>query len=875
MRRRHCLVYSRCPVCKKSQLYIFDDFAYSSQWSFCPRCNAGSDILGLAERTWNVDPQGAIAKIKASGISVGTPDRPLDRLSLVKATEDGLKFWDDVSSRSLAGSPDATSMVQEFNWRCRVPSERRMETVGSLYGWASKSEIDRFRTEDSSHSYDMYNWGDAMVLKFEDLPGRPCGFLAIGKNKSGEVEKYYKAIRTGHGGYIKTEAGLCMHPMAITAARRWSRCVIAIRDAELAIRLQCSHLERDISPLPIVIWHSGRYGTTRHTLETEKGWIQLYRRYIHFWMPKPCGTTMAQAIRQNGLVSRLVPVGGMDWDEFLGFRSPSDIAAMVINASEPWRKVMIELLAELDDQAAREFLVEIKESGISPESLDLPSQTKTLIDCLTGGKSRVRMVTHGGTTIMVQDDSWYQIAGSHRPELVMNASLEITHAIHQPHEGRILYKGSIGYQGEKIDFTAPDSEVEKRSMTFVRKTLLEKRKGIITFPSRLDTSSFHIASQLSECKYITGLDRVGWDEDVRKFVFPSFSISAGGAVDRHDIDLFLEGSPCPSWEPPLGLSGADIELVSNSGSLAWAVTVALISSLVAPATHGRHKATSIGVRGIGAMQAARRAVESYQGNFISVHGGSYSANIVNKTASRHGCLSYVENPPAEGGGGRGSNSSFVKWLASNSPNAFVPLTPWQSLAKKLDLDWIILEAQQPEVIDQMVLEAMSVVITNYICRFCKNHFELPESESLVEAVLQDLGDFISDISGSSYESSAKWAISHFDGYSISDRAKAFADCLSNFVLENDFKFTTELTNKSRKAIVSNGRELFVPKRTFCNSMDENSGVMPKHSTITDILSEDKKLVGETESCWIVDSEWWINQHKKHTDTDNRMLRIIG
>jgi hypothetical protein len=841
------------------------------------KCQTGCDLVGLAERTWSVDSTEAIAKIKSFGIPMYAPEYDPLRPRILLARTRALDFWKNASSRPISGSLDVATLVGQFGWRCRAPQERRAETVGSLYGWSSSSDLEALNPYgESPHDFSFRDatsgWGDCLILPFHDLPGRICGMLAIGK-KEGKVEYYYKRLNVSgpdsRGGTHSPviEAGLCMHPLAVFSGRRWHYRMIATRNAELAIRLQCMQLENDPMPLPLAIWQNNRYGRLAQKISTNNSWSQLYRRRVTFWMPEPCGVTMAEAIKRNAYVSTCSPPGGIDWDTYLGFRHPEDITASIFNVSKGWNRALCEALLKMEEWQLEEFLADMEESGVVPGSLDLPAQIKAIIDKHVEGPSRLKTVSFRGMTIMSQDDSWYRLSGKNKPELISDASLEITHAIHQPNEGRIVYKGFIGYHGEKIPFAAPQNDIQNYAMSFVRETLLKNRKGIITFPGGYDSIGLHIAMQFSKPEYVTGLDRTGWDEVSRKFVFPSFSISLGGGVETHDRSFFLEGSPCWDWKEPNGVSAADAELIP--GALGWALTAAIASSFVAKSIPGWTQ-QSIGLRGIGAMQAARQVVSHYGSKFIKIGPAIRSRKMAAPLAARHDMPSYIENPPAEGGGTLESATSFLKWLTSSSPNAFVPLNNWQGLSKMMDEEWLAIRCQQPINVTQLSVEGMANVIANYLKDLCSRYLELPDDESQVLSVLQDMKGFLSK---NSIPNKLDEAVGLLMGCSSSGRCDAFAEMLSEFILGTNIRYSSEAG--ARNSIWQDEGELYIPKKTFCTAVAKKSGISPKHIGVTNILAGGKRLIGETESCWIVDFKWWSDFHKQHAALEKKMLRIVG
>jgi hypothetical protein len=195
------------------------------------------------------------------------------------------------------------------------------------------------------------------------------------------------------------------------------------------------------------------------------------------------------------------------------------------------------------------------------------------------------------------------------------------------------------------------------------------------------------------------------------------------------------------------------------------------------------------------------------------------------------------------------------------------------MAKQLDPDWVVLEAQQPAALSDFTLQAIANVITNYLQHLAMKHLELPSEESILTAITTDLVEYLSGISRESTK--IGWISLCFRGNTNDSKAKVFAEILSDFVSARDLKYITECTSKNGKVIVNKAGELYIPKRHYCNALLEYSHIMPKYSTITDILAASDKLIGETESCWIVNAAWWLDIHTNRTSAEERMLKIIG
>lgn len=873
---------SRCPICQHSQLYIFEDFAHSGQWSFCHHCQRGTDLTGLAALSWDVDLTMAVSRLRRSGLSTKDIHADAQRDKLASAFAAGNGFWGKISSRIPADQEGSQDLIDRLGWNCRVSAEHKASTVGKLYGIATRSEVELFwphadfaKCEDRVYSRE---WKETLVVPFRDLPGRLCGLLMIGRNADPEKDYAYKPLFPGHSvkgkGVPWVEGGLSMHPLSPQISRRWGARFVAIRDIELGMRLQCSHLERDPYPLPITLWYSKRQQYKQYRVETRNSWAQLYGKDLIFWMPKPCGTTMAQAIAQNAEVSLMRPPEGVDWDSYYRYKSPEDIVAAIFQVCNNWREIFPKIVASLPDKELEEFLIDIQEYGISFQDLDLPSSTQLIINNVLGYGDRVKMVVYHGMTITDQGGAWYRLYAKSKPELLMDASIDITHVIHQPTEDRLLYKGNVIYRQEKVPFCVTDVKIEKRAMSFVKELLLAKRKGLITFPKKYDIPSLHMAMQFSKPDFITGLDKVGWNQVDGSLVFPSFSIPLGKEPVAHDQSLFLEGAPCWDLRMPAGVAAADTEIIQqadeNSGGLIWDLLSLIAATLVTPGIYGEETRRCVALSGLGAAATAKAAIQEFGGVITRVAPGMASTKQLKRIASRHDVPFFIENQSPESFGSS-EERLFQSWLNSSFTNSVLPLTKWQFLAKIIESDWIGIESYQPAWITPAIADSMKIILSSYLAKLVKNHLELPDHENLVLSIRQDLEAYLNE---EGVLSGGLGSTCIVGGTSLS-KSEAFLDLLCHIVLQKALKWEINPKERPDKAIWTVGQELFIPKTQYAKAAYNISRLKPDRESITTVLAQAGKLVGETESYWIVDSTWWSKEFKKQSAMEKKMLKLIS
>ena len=839
-------------------------------------------MLGLAALAWDVELPVAISRLKRAGLSNKDIHAGAQRDKLASAFAASTGFWNKIRKRHPSDQPGSQDLIDRLGWNCRVPIEHREETVGRLYGVGTRSEVENFLpySDFSPGNITPFSsgWKEVVVVPFTDLPGRLCGLLSIGRNADPDKDYAFKPLLPTYEVKQKfqpwVEGGVSMHPLAIRASRRWSDRTIAIRDIELGLRLQCSNLERNSYPLPIVLWYSKRQQYKQYKVETRNSWVQLYGKDLVFWMPKPCGTTMAQAITQNASVSLMRPPEGIDPDSYYRYRAPDDIIASIFQSCQPWKEAFPKIVASLSDKELEEFLIDLEEFGVSVKELDLPTSTLTIINNIVGGDDKVKMITLQGSVITEQGGAWYRHRAKARPELLVNAAIEITHVIHQPTEDKVIYKGHVNYNKEKIPFSASGRKFEKKALSFARALLLENRKGLITFPDVIDRFSTHIALQFSKPEFVTGLDRVGWSVVDNALVLPAFSIPMGGDPKPHDQNLFLEGSPCWDLQVPNGLSAADIELIQaadkhNTG-LIWDILAAITTNLVSPGVAGSEAGQCIGLHGLGATQTAKALIAAFGGNCIKVGYGLTGVQRSIKISARHDFPTYVDIQAPE----RPSTDErymYKRWTCFKPVNAFAPLTRWQFLNKVLDDSWIGIECFQPVWITPEVTEACKNFLSYYLASLIKRHIDIPAEPSLTAAIRRDMELVIrKEVKISVCKRSHCYTATDAEG-----KAEAFIELLSKFVTEGKLIWEPSPDRKPEKAMWTLNGELFLPKKLLSRLMLHACLVRPDKESISILLTRVGKLIGETEDYWIIDSAWWEEEFKRRNALEKKMLKLIS
>ena len=127
-----------------------------------------------------------------------------------------------------------------------------------------------------------------LVIAFQDLPGRICGFLFIGRNADPAAgDLVYKPLKFGSSRQGTRQAGLAMLPSLLAEpSPLLGDKAFVMTDPFVALRLQLRYMRSQSSMLPLVLAYFGPRAATRNVI------TQLPPRHWIF-----CGTS-PEMIRQ-------------------------------------------------------------------------------------------------------------------------------------------------------------------------------------------------------------------------------------------------------------------------------------------------------------------------------------------------------------------------------------------------------------------------------------------------------------------------------------------------------------------------------------------------------------------------------------------------
>jgi hypothetical protein len=441
---------TRCPLCTRHRLTIWEDRVCKGQWFHCRDCQKSGDLIQLAAKTWDLSLAATIAKLARNDFDVSTDKELVRRYlhDLVERRRRGAVFWKEARHRPFHSSTTAGRLIQELRLSCDVSAERAESGPKRLIGLATVQEVEMLRAVHAKAEpsyrrvFQGQHWDDVLVVPFRDLPQRICGFLCVGRNGDLTKDVAYQSLAlhgAGNPGFeTACEGGLAMHPEALDLAEAWDNTVLITDNAVRMLQLQFRHFEQSTQPLPIAAWH---YGQSKAAgVRTRHAWQMLAGKTLVFWMPFPSAEVLSQAIAQNGRLCTHGPLSNDadGWRCYLNKMSSRDLFKRLVGGSKPWAEIVADLAVNAADNVLEELFAQLEIHGVALDRVlkICPSAAKKRIVTILARSGKGATISMNGLEIFEQEDAWW-VTLKGRQELVFDAVLQITEVIQHSQSKKI------------------------------------------------------------------------------------------------------------------------------------------------------------------------------------------------------------------------------------------------------------------------------------------------------------------------------------------------------------------------------------------------------------------------------------------------------
>jgi len=597
----------KCPLCDDETLRVFDDRLLGGQWTHCNGCQFAGDLIELAAAKWNTSAEDAVWRLQAEvdyfDSKACDPDRVTayfqHHLDYRRRFAD---FWSHAQDEPIRSpSTSLVHLLRLFNATDQARARQWQDHGGQLVGAAHRRELEDL-FQPLSHAVSLRanhdgqkterrgsgggskgrifvgnNWEDLLVIPHRDLPGRICALTLIGREaEPGNGDVIFKTANLGNASTTPREAGLGFWPALDQPPHRiLGDVVFVFTDPVAALRLQLRHLRSSTQPLPIVIARAGGGA------ETMSVWRQLPDRRFIFWGEPAAVLKLAKESR--GRISTH-QVSTVEMGQNMRHNSPLKWLQLIKKHTVPWDSALRSELQSSDAARAEELLQRL---DFQPDDLRkfISSCNEELRDRLARinpQRYQHRRVRLGKKIVIESEDGWHLEDG----EEISNAALRIEETIYAS-SGRAYFRGIARLKGQDLDFTVRQSDVDRRGLLrATRDYLMHNMKGLLISQAGWSPRSEYIAMQLHEPKLVKGVDRIGWNQDRREFLFPKFWISSRGEVGQDRLPLRLEPEvPADHLREPARLTPRDIETLSQDlpeVRMAWSLAASVVHNLLAP-----------------------------------------------------------------------------------------------------------------------------------------------------------------------------------------------------------------------------------------------------------------------------------------------------
>jgi hypothetical protein len=858
----------RCPLCQRQALGVYKDPSRRGEWYHCSGCSFAGDGVELTAAVGTISIGSAILKLAARGLPIPPILLEPERLDVytkrVDAQRQAQVFWDAArastadtgntgpAQRKLGIAPGAMHAPEwprrggRFVGHCRVPE------IEALL----RSYVLNYRRKQGKHNIGGVGWNplfvgpgwrDLLVIAYQDVLGRISGFLLIGREARWPEDFVFAPARHRRDGRVWT-TGVTMLETALPLHREFADTIFVIDDPVLAVRLQLRHLAASDTPLPV----AGAWGRP----EAKSIWPCLPRRNLVHWSPEPDGRLIARARASGGRVA-LTPAGTAVSGHLERSRPIQALRGM-LTAARPWDAALEALLARLAPAKAEELVLGLK---LQPDETagflrTCADDTRARLSALLADAGKPRGVTISGKTVVESGGAW-RVAKS--GELVCDAVLRIAQVIRAANGG-VSYRGSIEYRGQSLPFWAPDTEIEKDPLRWLRTKVGQAGLGEVLIGSIYWSKHLlTIAQQLEPPRSVRGLDAVGWDDDRNAFALPRFLLRGNGDVAVPDYVVPPEAVlPAAGLAPPEGLApGARVALAwgDEANELFWAVATCLLTDILAPALGLQRTSTAlVGVGAIAAGQATARAF-----GCLEVPVGYDSAQQV--AAETRRLLGAGHRWPllARRRDNETTRTIHVKSLSMLPPGMIAAVGQWPAAVLSLSGGWHVVTCDHT-VNTERIREHGAAILTNYLKDLCARRLSLEPEGNLLDAVHADLVAWYGRAQATPRP--VERARQHLSADDPAARGDRFGRMVARLIAAGDLHLTTPTANAQHAIILLGNDQVHIPKWEFIE------GVAKKRTPVLDVdalsaqLRTSQVLLAERDqdyvAGWIV-SERWLRQ----------------
>jgi hypothetical protein len=876
---------TQCPFCQ-GIMRVYRDHLLEGEWFCCQSCNRQGDMIELAAAVWGLDLPETISRLRRLGfdLSHSADDVAAYMKEHVEYRQRIQGLWEGAHSK-LDESSSLLRLSHYLGLDCEAPESRRLNgpaailrgsntvTVERCFAPGAMKHADARRQRHNPSERALFrgsDWDSVLMVPYYDLLYRIIAFAFMGRRGDPEQDFVFKRANLASHRPFGVEAGLAMHPSVLEVSEQWDDTIFATGDLLTAWRLQMRHLEGNLHALPLVVWHDSRdypsWHSSNRVVRTRDAWEMLGNRNIVFWMPSPTLATFEQAIQVNGKISTVGPREPSEQSikEYCWKYTPEDLAEHIRSHARPWPEVLSQHLDDLSGPAVEDLLAQLELDGVELDSVmtQLRRGTRLRVARIRSAAETHQSIDFEGRTIVERDNKWYAIMRKGPDELIMGAVLRIDAVIWVQSSKQAYYAGRVHYEDQVIEFCVPEETIDKKCFEWLGELLIRSISEYLARNSSWSKRIVPIAMQFQRPEVIQGVDRVGYDREARRFVFPRFTIEEGGRVSTLAYPIFPAPVPAGELEPPEALSPEELNRPTRrcgqgAAEVFWGLTACLLANVLAPLFKRRPSgialqgqvASAVGqdiARTLGCIEYVPRTVGQVNEALAIEHRHNWPVVL--------GVTPLIQ---------RKQRRRLLGGREDEQPRnciAAVDLVAAKLLA--IHGGWHTLTTEHEGGIGADTLIVAKLLVPAYLKDLSERRFDLgsyPDSEAdLVNLIIQDLARFVKARYGDEDDVLIGGRVVVVDD--VANRAEALADLLCHFIDNRRLEIRPSDLSCRKPVLleVEHGeqRGLVIPYAVLERLTAQSYVPSPSIDKLYEVLDEADILLGEDDEGPVFQREWF-------------------
>lgn len=571
-----------CPLCGKSQLFIYQDTTDDGQWHHCKACKSSGDIVQLASKVWGLTIRETADHLGEllPGLRDSVPS--LSDLALYESNLTRQKnvhaFLTDNMGKFVSST--AFTPLKLRLGIADLTSEHWPNRGGKFVVAATREQIENMIGigEDKSpfrtHGNDSKTWKEVVMIPFWDLPGRISAIQLCHIQNDYPTPFHYRSLlgrKFGCG--VVNHSGIALFDAIDNSDPALGEDLFVMMDPVLGLRVQVERLRRgDGGAMPLVAVHPDAHPSSYFH-------DHCPGRRVIFWDQQLSVGIFQHAKAANGYIADRRP--GEELRRFLNRQTSTQWLNMLRQSARRWEDVLEDYLAALTSMDVAAFLFRLNWSDVELDRFiqGCAPATRQRLEELCAQRRHNRRVTINGHGIMETKRGWQLTKND---EVISEVTFRLEQVIHYE-DGRHFYQGRCHFRDKSLDFTAPGKEFDKAPLTWLRKLCIHQDIGAPAYLRTWQGVAIPLAQKFHEPKTVPGLDRCGWDARRVSFMTSDYAIRSGGEVEKHGLpspdDFFKVNLPDPSL-----FNQADVKFLSEkteANEFAWAVAGCVLHDVLA------------------------------------------------------------------------------------------------------------------------------------------------------------------------------------------------------------------------------------------------------------------------------------------------------